>query len=255
MLLEMRPFDGLSLLPVFEDTLPLADLFHRAIVGRVGQGREVDCPDLTGRDAQGEPLKNGHRHAHVIPLALRDEADGQLRLDHILIHAPMGLSDEAQRAIRSLSKTWTKGGAGDLQVALSACGEIGMLRLLPEPLRRNVSKLLGPESGCCEWISATPFVLPRFRKNNGSNSLVGQVSAELHSRGLPEVVEVSEIPEGTKEFRHFVLSRQHGGKAPPQSFGHCLRLKLASPLRSSQVPLALGYGAHFGLGLFWASSS
>lgn len=197
-------------------------------------------------------MNAGPQHAHALPLSLRDDQDGQQRIDHILIHSPMGLGDDAQRAIRTMRETWTKGGVGDLQVALAASGDIDMLRALPEPLAPQISRLLGPKTGCSEWVSLTPFVPPRFLKKNGSNSLMGQVNAELRSRGLPEAVEVFEDLEGTKAFRHFVLSRQHGGTAPPRSLGLGLRLTFAEPLSISKLPLTLGYGSHFGPGLFVA---
>ena len=244
------PSGNRSALPLITRTLPQAEHFHRAIVGRVGKGRAVDCPELTGKDRDGKALREGHQHAHVIPLSLRDAENGQQRIDHILVHSPMGLGDDAQRAIRTMRETWTKGGAGDLQVALAACGDLNMLRSLPDSMSRNVERLLGPTDGCYEWVSLTPFVPPRFLKKNGSNSLAGQINAELRSRGLPEAIEVEVLEDQTKDFRHFVICRQHGGKVPPQSLGLCLRLRFARPLPSEHGPLTLGYGAHFGLGLF-----
>jgi CRISPR-associated protein Csb2 len=243
------PSGNRSALPLVTRTLPQAELFHRAIVGRVGKGSRVDCPELTGRAANGEPLEQGHRHAHVIPLSLRDETDGQQRIDHILIHSPMGLGDDAQRAIRTMRETWTKGGVGDLQIALAASGNVEMLRSLREPLRRNVERLLGPASGCCEWVSLTPFVPPRFVKKSGSNSINGQINAELRSRGLPEAIKVEVLSEESKDFRHFVVSRSRG-KGPPQNLALCVRIKLVRSFSGDHGPLTLGYGAHFGLGLF-----
>ena len=75
-----------SALPTVERTLPQAELFHRAIVGRVGNGKKVHCPELTGKDEHGKYLRGRHGHAHILPLDL----DGDGHLDHILIHAPMG---------------------------------------------------------------------------------------------------------------------------------------------------------------------
>jgi CRISPR-associated protein Csb2 len=170
----------------------------------------------------------------------------------MLIHAPMGLGDAAQRAIRTMRKTWTKGGAGDLQVAVAACGDIKMLRSLPQLFSHSISRLLGPEEGCSVWISSTPFVPARFLKKSGKNSLVAQINAELHSRGLPETEAVSILEDSTREFRHFTISRQRAGNPPPQKLGIALCLKFAEPLNSSYGPLTLGYGSHFGLGLFRA---
>jgi CRISPR-associated protein Csb2 len=166
----------------------------------------------------------------------------------------MGLGDDAQRAIRTMRETWTKGGVGELQVALAASGSVEMLRTLREPLRRSIERLLGPATGCCEWVSLTPFVPPRFIKKRGAHTLEGQINAELRSRGLPEAMEVEVLCEESKNFRHFVVSRS-GGKVPPQNLALCVRIKLVRSLSGDHGPLTLGYGAHFGLGLFQSVQS
>ena len=98
------PSGSASALPSTVRTLPQADLIHRALVARVGYGRPIDCPELTGRDERGRPL-TGHRHAHILPVDL----DGDGHLDHVVVYAPMLLRHDAQKAIRALRRTWTKG--------------------------------------------------------------------------------------------------------------------------------------------------
>ena len=188
------PSGNRSALPPCSRTLPQAELLHRAIVGRVAKGRRVHCPELTGRDEQGEPLRDGHRHAHILPVDL--DADGHL--DHIIIYAPMGLGEAAQRAIRTLRRTWTKGGVGELQLALAGSGDLDALRSLPAPLDRRIEQLLAPRNGARVWVSVTPFVPPRFLKRRGANTLVGQINAELASRGLPPVEELDVLPAAPK---------------------------------------------------------
>lgn len=234
-----------SALPPVTRTLPQAELFHRAIVGRVGKGRRVHCPELTGKDASGQPLRDGHTHAHILPLDL--DADGHL--DHVLVYSPMGLGDAAQEAIRTLKRTWTKGGVGDLQLALVGRGELESLRELPDSLQPQIERILGPVGGSRTWISLTPFVAPRHVKRNGKNTLHGQINAELESRGLPAAtgVEVLTPNAGASKLRHFKRVREHGGSPPPHDMGFSLRIDLQSPTRG---PVCLGYGAHYGLGLF-----
>lgn len=235
-----------SALPPVTRTLPQAELLHRALVGRVARGGLVDCPELTGKCKNGEPLTGAHEHAHIIPVDLDDDG----HLDHIIIHASMGLGDQAQSAIRTLNRTWTKGGTGDMQLALAGCGGFDSLRMIPAPLDRQVERLLGSKLGSTLWTSITPFVPPRYVKPHGKNSLIGQVVAELDSRGfpIPEDVQIMEWNDGTLPMRHFVRIRR--GKAPPPvDVGYVLQLRFAEPLRLTR-PLILGYGSHFGLGLF-----
>lgn len=235
-----------SALPPVARTLPQAELFHRAVIARLGDGQRVHCPELTGKDEFDRPLHDHHEHAHTIPVDL----DGDGRLDHILIYAKMGLREAAQRAIRTLRRTWTKGGAGDLQVAVVGSGDLEMLRRLPPPLNLELEGILGPPEGAQVWESVTPFVLPRFLKPRGKNSLRGQINAELASRNLPKIESVSVDPHLTRALRRYVRQRTHGGVAPPADAGYGLRLTFSAPLRG---PLLLGYGSHYGLGMFFAA--
>ena len=87
-------------------------------------------------------------------------------------------------------------------------------------------------------------------KKRGHNTLKGQVEAELESRGLPIPVQIEVIdPKETTEVlqqRHFVRTRRRG-PAPPIDCGFSLKIAFAEPVKG---PLCLGYGSHFGLGLF-----
>jgi len=240
------PSRNKSALPHVRRTLPQGELFHRAIVGRVGKGCRVDCPELTGCDEHGRPLQDGHRHAHVLPLDL----DGDERIDHVLVYALMGLGDAAQRAIRSLKRTWTKGGVGELQIAVVGRGHLDALRNLPEPLERGIRQLLGRPQGSQTWTSETPFVPPRFVKKTGRNTIVGQIHSELESRGLPPVESVELLKDESIALRHFVRVRHHGGQEPPCDAGYAIRLRLTEAVTG---PIALGYACHFGLGLFAAT--
>ncbi len=238
-----------SALPHVSRTLPQAEFIHRSIVGHAGQGQRINCPELTGRDEAGQPLQDGHQHAHILPLDL----DGDQHLDHILIYAPMGLGSRAQAAVRGLKRTWTKGGV-NLQVSFVGGGCLMQLRGLHESLSKSIEAVLGPSEGSRVWISQTPFVPPRFLKPAGQNTLFGQVAAELASRGLPAATTIECIPteaEEVRPLRHYIRVRKHGGNVPPQDAGCALRIVFSEAV---QGPLTLGYGAHFGLGLLVAES-
>lgn len=242
MLLAIRtPSGRTTALPTIARTLPQAELMHRALVSRGAKGKRVDCPELTGKDASGRPLA-GHQHAHVLPVDL--DADGHL--DHVLIHAPMSLGEQAQAAIRGQWRTWMKGGVGQLSVALAAAGELDDLRRLAEPYGSAVTRLLGPPSGALTWKSVTPFVPPRHLKARGRNTLEGQVLAEIETRGLPGArVELLPWRDAGHGIRHAVRVRR--SRPPAADIGFTLRLTFERPVRG---PICLGYASHFGLGLF-----
>ncbi len=258
-------------LPAITRTLPQAELLHQALVSHVS-AIGGHSPVLTGCDENRKPLTGAHAHAHLLPLDL----DGDGHIEHILIWAPMGLDPNAQAAIRRVRRTFTKGGDAPLKVALEAVGDLPNLRGLPSPYGEGLRQLLGPARGATTWVSLTPFVAPRFVKRRGKNSLEGQVDEEITIRGFPrplgvqrldpwsdrgvcvELVAHGQDPGGTipdqrtpewMRFRHFVRQRRAGPRAPVD-FGFALELRFSEPV---QGPLCLGYGSHFGMGLFQAT--
>lgn len=239
------PSGNKSALPPAARALPQAELVHRSLVSRAGGGKTVHCPELTGQDMEGKPLQNSHEHAHTIPLDL----DGDRRIDHVLIYASGGIREHAQRAIRSLRKTWMKGGVGELQVSVAGSGSLSLLRRLPASMIPQISSLLGPDQGATVWESLTPFVPPKTMDRRASRSIERQVQQELSNRGLPEA-EVEILPDLTRDLRHYVIQRRTEGAPMRNKLGVGLRLTFKEPLSG---PLCLGYASHYGLGLFGAS--
>jgi CRISPR-associated protein Csb2 len=121
---------------------------------------------------------------------------------------------------------------------------------LPGDLGDRLRSVLGSKNGSVMWLSLTPFVAPRHVKERGRNTITGQVAAELAARGFPELQEVRTLPldgsSGRYRFRHFIRQRR-GGPPAPMDCGLCLQIRLAAP---APGPIALGYGSHFGIGLF-----
>lgn len=237
------PSGSKSALPSVTRTLPQAELLREALVSKLGVGGEP-CPEIVGRDGTGMPLR-GHAHAHVLPVDLDDDG----RLDHIVVFAPMGLGACAQHAVRSLRRTYMKGGVGELQVAVAGVGSLSDFRSIGSGMSMAVDELLGPVNGAASWSTATPFVPPRHLKKNGRYSIVGQIEEELLVRGLPPArVELLEWTSETLGLRHFVRRRRRGPQ-PPIDIGFAVRLLFERPVAG---PLCLGYGSHFGLGRFRA---
>jgi len=248
-------------LPSVTRTLPQAELLHRALVG-VAARRDAPPPEITGCDEHRRPLGGPHQHAHINPLDL----NGDGHLDHILIWAPMGLGAAAQSAVRATRKTFKKGGIEPLRLAVAATGDLNDLSGLQGEYGKGMIRISGYSSS---WQSITPFVPPRHLKMRGRNTLEGQVRSELKSRNLPDPVAVHEVPlaihnqrnspqaatmamDGRRDgismnrLRHFKLIRTRGPQ-PPATFGFAIQLKFEEPIKG---PIALGYGSHFGLGLF-----
>jgi CRISPR-associated protein Csb2 len=242
------PSGNRSALPPVAWTLRQAEKFHETVVSRAATGGRIDCPSLTGKDLQNRPLRERHIHAHTIPLDL----DGDGHLEHILVYAKGKLCGDAQRAIRASRRTWMKGGAGELQLAVVASGSVDVLRQLRNPFGRRIEMILGPPSGASVWESITPFVPIKTMDGRGRRQIESQIRAELASRQLPDAVKVEIDPKLTRGLRHFVRRRQPNKAQPKVDAGYGLRVELSEPISG---PLLLGYGSHYGLGLFQAKAT
>ncbi len=268
-LLAMQPSDSQSHQPPhIHQTLPVAERLHQRIVGRAARGKRIDCPELTGQHANGQPLQQNHQHAHILPLDL----DGDQYLDHVLIWAPMGLGTRAQQAIKSLQHCGRRksrrrrAGIDHWQISVVGYGGLQTLRWMPQPLAHSTRILLGlggedqvaerrdsvdtradQAAGERIWTSLTPFVPARYLKRRGKNSLEGQIQAELESRGLPQAQSIDVLILESTWAHNYVTARRLGGRPPAQNAAFALRLELSRP---APGPIALGYASHFGLGLF-----
>ncbi len=231
---------NLQALPPVTRTLPQAELLHRAVVRSLARGEMTDAGlELVGRDPGGA-LLSGHQHAHTLPLDL--DEDGHL--DHILFWAPGGFSPEARAAVRGLRTTYAKG-VTDLRLAVAAVGSLSSLVDLPGRWGDGLRAVLGPAKS---WISATPFLPPRFLKRSGRNTLEGQVQAELRSRGLPEATSIQSFTRDevlAARFRHFERERRRGGDKSKTGYWFGLKVSFDEPVCG---PLCLGYASHYGMG-------
>jgi CRISPR-associated protein Csb2 len=143
----------------------------------------------------------------------------------------------------------------DQLIQLRQLGHRPELRLvlldLSRPADSGGAPLIGPSQ---RWRSATPFVPPRHQKFRGTKreNPPDQLCRELVRRGLPQPASVRSLPRcplvgRDLSWRDFRLQRLQGQGDRGQGFAYGFELEFAEPVLG---PLALGYGCHFGLGLF-----
>lgn len=239
-----------QLLPSLTDALSVGERFRKALMSW-SDAEEI----FAGKDAQGRPLA-GHGHARYLP----EDADGDGRIDHVVVHARRGFSAEAVRALQSLHRVWGREGF-DLRVSLDALGQpqdYGAGRALGD---WGLSPTLGRSR---VWRSLTPVVLPRHPKTDRhgrpridpatglqKDGPEDQIRRLLEQLGLPPPREVELVPDGKRLGRHpwhaFGRIRQDGGgrQASARAYGFILRFD--EPVTG---PIALGYASHMGLGVF-----
>ncbi len=226
------------------------------------------APVFSGKQADGTATNEGHRHAHFLSEAAR----GDGRISHLTIFAPNGFDAEDELAFGRLATCgiWGKDGY-DVQLVLIGVGQAADFGGFDE--KAGHSRILAESR---TWISRTPFVPPRHLKIARAEArnldrraeatlreLRSLVRLELARReqfvALAERVEIEPLVgknrAGTNLGGHFTtwlkFRRERftgaGKKAGSSAFG--FRLTFPEPVRG---PIALGYGCHFGLGLFVA---
>ncbi len=222
--------------PRILDAIEVAHQFRRALLSKRGDG---PTPVLSGHDDAGA-RRSDHRHAHYLPFDLA----GDGRLTHLLLWAEEGFDDPALDAMSALRRVCRWRGRQDpLEVTLLNAGALEEFDALP----------LMASRGARRWRSHTPFLLIRHPKHRGGQLRDGpqdQLRRELVHRDLPDAVRIERLPAPRlrgPRVRWLEYRRWRGRHRPATPHPYGFRIELAEPIRG---PLALGFGSHFGLGLF-----
>lgn len=243
------------------DAIMLADKVHETLVC-LSDGSSV----FTGCDSLREPL-HGNRHAYIFCESnsrLSEGDDGAIT--HIVVYAPMGFGSGDLKALENLSEIW---GINDLRVAVDLQG-FGQ----PEDFTGNFienSVETDAEHDFCPllslarvWVSRTPFIPTRHPKVTRAGALkldatglqIGSPEHEVRRllglENLPEIASVEQITGTLLEKKltgwpSFRLARDRGRGRRAGSRGYGFLIEFSEPV---QGPVAVGYGAHFGMGLF-----
>ena len=230
-------------LPRIEDAVRIGEALRATAMGRA---RRLLGPDALPAMLSGHDLGERNRHAHAFWLPDPNERG---EIEHVLVHAPGGLSPEAMRALTALQQIKRDEGE-PLRLMLEGFGAASLFE--------RVTPLAG-ESAI--WRSVTPYLHPWHLKKPEMRtpeaiaaSILGQLRREWHGRGtgLPEIMDIRELPSvkhGGRALRplHFHRFRRKRGLTQPDTLGRFLEMRFAQPIRG---PLALGFACHFGLGLF-----
>jgi CRISPR-associated protein Csb2 len=216
-----------------------------------GENKQLIVSAMRARlSGDATPVFSGHagaegNHQHAMYLSSSDDPSNAERgfIDHLVIVARAGFCVEDVIALQRLRRLWGRGGH-DLELVLTGLGQPADFGGLQQPRAPVLA-----ESRI--WKSLTPFVPTRHPK------VVRGVDVETIPdqlrRGCEQLlgvapVEVSSVGDRAAWSR-FRRRRFDGGgsRGPDLAFG--ARLVFEQPVRG---PIGLGYGAHFGLGLFVA---
>lgn len=250
--------------PRVEDTIRIGELMHLAALSQfdwqldASAGRKIPkAPwQISGRDPDGKPLTDStHRHAFWLP----EDADSDGLIDHISVFIPEGIDREVQMKLDRIVRLWVKRKqrADDQDVNVAGVEE---WRLALEGFGKpdNFADSAHIFGRSRDWQSATPFLAAGHLK---SERYAGEFRRLVRRRGMDEefgfdaaridIRELKDIRIGgsTRHALHFHRFRSRRGEKQHDTMGALLRVNFPVPVRG---PVAMGYGCHFGLGLFVA---
>ncbi len=258
-------------LPRIEDSVRIGELARRALMAQAGRiaGRDNIPMLLSGRGPDLKPLRDPtHDHAFFLP----EDADGDGFIDHLIVYAAGGLDNTTVAALDRLVRLRIEREAArfatmeeeedgnpavdrsvdrsvEWRLALEAIGPLTMFTDRTGGF--NPSDLLRPSR---VWQSATPYLHPWFAKP--VFQAPHQIIRECERRGLPRPIEEPQritmlcIKGRDRRPIHFHRFRSRRGLTQPDTLGSFWRLTFSEPIHG---PLALGFGCHYGLGLFKAA--
>lgn len=246
--------------PRVEDTVKIGELMRLAALSQFGwrhdavSGRRTPkAPwQISGRGADGKPLRGpSHDHAFWLP----EDADSDGLIDHISVFVAGGIDRDIRAKLNRITRLWL----GSKQTVEDGDSEVAReWRLALEGFGKRAdfagsARIFGHSD---QWRSVTPFLAAGHLKAVGH---AGEIRRLVTRTGIDRrfgfdaakitVSELLEISVGGAKRRvlHFRRFRSRGREVQHDTIGAFLEVVFPVPVVG---PLALGYGSHFGLGLF-----
>lgn len=250
--------------PRVEDTVKIAEVMRLAALSKFGWNvdpatarRKSNAPaEISGRSKDGKPLRHpSHSHAFWLP----EDADSDGRIDHVTVFIAGGMSLDVRDKLDRITRVWlgsrgrVEDGAGD------ASADEWRLALEGFGSRREFAATAGILGSSTRWRSVTPFMAAGHLKSPGYTGYGRELRRLLAKTGVDKRFgfDVNEVKvSGLGEIRvggtlrrtlHFHRFRSRGGGKQPDTGGAFLEVVFPVPVHG---PVALGFGSHFGLGLF-----
>ena len=248
--------------PRVEDTIKIGELMRLAALSQFGwrfddaTGRKIPkAPwQISGRGNDGRPLKApSHVHAFWLP----EDADSDGLIDHVSVYIAGGIDANVRAKLDHITRLWLPPKQREEDTELEDASAMEWRLALegfakPEDFAESARIL----RSSCKWQSVTPFLaagrlkaagyvgeIRRLMKHRGLDTRFGFSTADVSITPLSEI-----LVGGTKRHvLHFHRFRSRGHEVQHDTAGALLEIVFPKPVEG---PLALGYGSHFGLGLF-----
>ena len=247
--------------PRVEDAVKIGELMRLAALAQFGwrhdaSGHRVPKAPwpVSGRGADGRPLRDpSHSHAYWLP----EDADSDGLIDHVSVFVATGIDRDVRTRLDRITRIWLEPkqradedetdvvGAMEWRLALEGFG-------MPADFADSAS-VFGTSS---RWRSITPFLAAgrlkatrykgEFRRLIKRTGMDGRFGFDAADVDVSERQQIS-VEGITRRVLHFHRFRSRGREAQHDTAGAFLEVVFPVPVDG---PLALGYGSHFGLGLF-----
>lgn len=228
-------------LPRIEDAIRVGEVMREALMAavdrRAGSGDRGAGP-RSSEVARALALLSGHdlprgtEHAFLLP----EDADGDGFIDHILVHLATGFPPAIVRGAGAIREIWRESDERWPTIAEA----VGNPEIFPG------HPYLGSAT---EWVSVTPYLHPWFRKKGFGVEDQIRKECRLRGWGEPELERLESVEVAGKALRpvHFYRFRSRKGAVQPDRQGSFWRVRFPEAVTG---PVTLGFGRHWGLGLF-----
>lgn len=232
---EVAYFTILGTRPSIENTASVAYLTRRAVMSKIKQlyGDSSIPSYISGHTVAGNPLRDNHRQAFWLPID--DDRDGLV--DHIAVFVKDGFDSLVRNVFRHISHL---DNGSDLSLSVFFKGFYS---------QKDISKKFNLFGKHKIWSTITPYFMPWHAKKTLQRE--EQIIKEITQRwsnpvNIPKIDEHCIRVKG-KEIPTIRFQSMYGNKKPVNRIGNAVKLSFDDAVSG---PLALGHGAHFGLGLF-----
>jgi CRISPR-associated protein Csb2 len=274
-------------LPSIFKTVSVGERFRRSLMSRTKDEENSVSPTFSGKNPDRDANQDesnfavGHKHAYYLPEV--NQATG--KIEQMVVFSAPGFDARDLTALGKLSKVWGDGNF-EIRTVLMSLGQVADFAAARQQ-PSAISQVIGSSQ---HWQSLTPMVLPRHSKKrylpdthflvDGVEDQVLRLLGQLPHLALPEmsikrevldypgvrlrdrdlwlaafdrdnnpIVRVRTIDKGVTQYRSslFQRTRYHGEGKKASDDGYWLELEFDQP---QSGPIAIGYAAHFGLGVF-----
>jgi CRISPR-associated protein Csb2 len=225
-----------AVLPLLQEAVAIGERMRVAVMSQSRWASGDARPVFSGH---GPTVSN---HEHAMYLATSEIAHNHGFIDHLTVAARAGFESQDVLALQRLRRLWGHDGH-DLELVLVSLGSVEDFGGLASPRAPILA-----ESRF--WESLTPFVPTRHPKVvrgaevDGVESQIRSACERFLSVSPIDVSPVGDLAAWAR-FRRRRLREGGGRRGLDRAVG--VRLEFDRPVRG---PIALGYGCHFGLGLF-----